>query len=93
MFPNRNKASFHVDTYNDPALALSELKPGFYDLLLVNINMPEINGFEFSLKTMEVDVNPRICYISSGLINQAALREQYSSLSCISSIINATTHS
>jgi DNA-binding response OmpR family regulator len=78
---NRTKASFHVDTYNDPALALSEFKPNFYDLLLVDINMPKMNGFEFAIKIMEIDVNPRICFMSSALINQEALREQYPLLS------------
>jgi DNA-binding response OmpR family regulator len=43
--------------------------------------MPKMNGFEFSTKVLEVDANPRICFVSSGLINQEALREQYLNLS------------
>ena len=43
--------------------------------------MPKMNGFDFCLKVLEQDVNPRFCFMSSGLINQEALREQYSSLS------------
>jgi DNA-binding response OmpR family regulator len=78
---NGNRNSFHVKAYNDPILALSEFKPDLYDLMLVDINMPEMNGFEFALKVMEVDANPRICFMSSGLINQEALREQYPLLS------------
>jgi len=35
-----------VYTANDPVVALSEFKPNFYDLLLVDINMPHMNGFE-----------------------------------------------
>lgn len=42
-----NKTSFHVNAYNDPLLALSEFKPDFYDLMLVDINMPKMNGFEW----------------------------------------------
>jgi DNA-binding response OmpR family regulator len=76
-----NKSSFQVNTYNDPLLALSEFKPGFYDLLLVDINMPKMNGFDFCVKVLEIDINPRVCFMSSGLINQEALREQYPSLS------------
>ena len=76
-----NKISFHVNTYNDPLVALSEFKPDFYDLLLVDINMPKMNGFDFCVKVFEVDINPRVCFMSSELINQEALREQYSSLS------------
>ena len=76
-----NKSSFQVNTYNDPLLALSEFKLGFYDLLLVDINMPKMNGFDFCVKVLEIDINPRVCFMSSGLINQEALREQYPSLS------------
>ena len=76
-----NKISFHVSTYNDPLVALSEFKPDFYDLLLVDINMPKMNGFDFCVKVFEVDINPRVCFMSSVLINQEALREQYPSLS------------
>jgi DNA-binding response OmpR family regulator len=76
-----NKISFHVNTCNDPLVALSEFKPDFYDLLLVDINMPKMNGFDFCAKVLEIDINPRVCFMSSGLINQEALREQYPSLS------------
>ena len=76
-----NKISFHASTYNDPIVALSEFKPDFYDLLLVDINMPKMNGFDFCVKALEIDVNPRVCFMSSGLINQEALREQYPALS------------
>ena len=62
-------------------LALSEFKLDFYDLMLVDINMPKMNGFDFCVKILELDANPRVCFISSGLINQEALREQYPSLS------------
>lgn len=43
--------------------------------------MPKMNGFEFAAKVLELDANPRVCFMSSGLINQEALREQYPSLS------------
>jgi DNA-binding response OmpR family regulator len=76
-----NKTSFQVDAYIDPLVALSEFKPDYYDLMLVDINMSEMNGFDFSMKILDLDVNPRFCFMSSGLINQEALREQYPSLS------------
>jgi DNA-binding response OmpR family regulator len=76
-----NKVSFHVNAFNDPLVALSEFKPDYYDLMLVDINMPKINGFDFCVKVFEVDINPRVCFMSSGLINQEALKEQYPSLS------------
>jgi two-component SAPR family response regulator len=48
---------------------LTEFKINFYDLLLVDVNMPEMNGFEFSEKILELDLNVRICYISAGEMN------------------------
>jgi DNA-binding response OmpR family regulator len=78
---NHNKIFYKVYPYNDPSLVLSEFKPNFYDLLLIDINMPKMNGFELSTKILEIDINPRICFMSSGQINQEALREQYPTLS------------
>jgi CheY-like chemotaxis protein len=78
---NNENNLFKVYTYNDPLEGLSQFKPNFYDLLLVDINMPKMDGFEFSAKILELDVNIKICFMSSGLINQEALREQYPSLS------------
>jgi CheY-like chemotaxis protein len=72
---------FQVYAYDDPLLALSEFKLNFYDLLLVDVNMPKVNGFEFSEKILELDLNVRVCYISAGEMNIEALREQYPSLS------------
>jgi CheY-like chemotaxis protein len=76
-----SKIFFQVYAYDDPLLALSEFKPNFYDLLLVDVNMPKVNGFEFSEKILKLDVNVRVCYISAGEMNIEALREQYPTLS------------
>ena len=34
---------FVVDTFNDPLLVLSNYRAGIYDLLLINIKMPQMN--------------------------------------------------
>ena len=44
-------------------------------------NLIKAVGFGFSSKILELDVNVRICFMSSGQINQEALREQYPMLS------------
>jgi CheY-like chemotaxis protein len=76
-----NNTFWKVYTYNDTILALAEFKPNFYDLLLVDINMPKMNGFEFSRQILEIDVNVRVCYITAAEINLQALREQFPTLS------------
>jgi two-component system, OmpR family, response regulator ChvI len=48
---------FMVDSYSDPTLALSNFKPGLYDLLLLDIKMPKINGLDLYQKMKEIDSN------------------------------------
>jgi two-component SAPR family response regulator len=69
-----------VHTSNNPVIALSEFKPNFYDLLLVDINMSQMNGFELCEKILVIDINVRICFMSSGEINRKTQREIYPSL-------------
>jgi len=69
-----------VYTSNNPVVALSEFKPNYYDLLLVDINMPHMNGFQLSERILAIDINVRICFMSSVEINREALREIYPSL-------------
>jgi two-component SAPR family response regulator len=78
---NNSNKRIEVYTYNDPAIALSDFKPNFYDLLLVDINIPQMNGFELGEKILAIDVNVRICFMSSVEINREALREIYPALS------------
>ena len=72
---------FEVYTYNDSLDALLNFKPSFYDLLLIDINMPNMNGFELCTKILEIDLNVKICFITAGDINIDGLREVYPALS------------
>ena len=36
---------FHVETFNDPDLALKRFKPNFHALVLIDIMMPKMGGF------------------------------------------------
>ena len=76
---NNDDANKRIEVYtsNNPVLALSEFKPHFYDLLLVDINMPHMNGFELCEKILAIDINVKVCYMSSAEINRDALREIY----------------
>ena len=73
--------SFDIYAHTDPLEALSTFKPHFYDLLLLDINMPQMNGFELCKRILEIDVNVRICFITAGDTNIEALREVYPTLS------------
>ena len=72
---------FEVNTFNNPLSALSQFKPSFYDLLLVDINMPDMNGFELCTAILKIDVNVKICFMSAGEVNHEAVREIYPTIS------------
>ena len=56
---------FLVDSFTDPTLALSNFKPGLYDLLLLDIRMPKMNGFELYQNMREIDSNVKICFLTA----------------------------
>ena len=71
---------FIVDIYNDPLIALSKFKTDLYDLLLVDIRLPNVDGFELYDKIRNMDKRIKVCFISAYQMNYLALRDQYSGL-------------
>jgi CheY-like chemotaxis protein len=56
---------FQVESYTDPTLALSNFRPGLYDLLLLDIKMPEMSGFDVYQKMKEIDSNIKVCFLTA----------------------------
>ena len=46
-------------------------------LILTDIYMPNMNGFQLCEKILELDVNIRVCFMSAFVVNIQALREVY----------------
>jgi two-component SAPR family response regulator len=70
----------HVDTFNDPGDVISKYnnQPGIvYDLLIIDILMPTMNGFELYEKIKKIDNNAKVCFISAYRTYFEALREMY----------------
>jgi two-component SAPR family response regulator len=72
-------AGFIVNTYEDPLIALSNFIPRFYDLVILDIEMPKMNGIDLSRQILELDSNVKICFITAGEANIEVLRELYPS--------------
>ena len=71
---------FEVETSNDPAVVLSNYKPNYYDLLLLDIRMPAMDGFELYEKIKKSDNKVKVCFISAYDVDYNALREQFPTL-------------
>jgi DNA-binding response OmpR family regulator len=53
---------FEVETHNDPKKALSSFKPDYYDLIILDIKMPNMDGFELHREIKEKDPNAKACF-------------------------------
>ncbi len=59
------RGGFDVDAFKDPAEALAQFRAGMYDLLLIDIKMPQMNGFELYKRLVEIDDKPKVCFITA----------------------------
>ena len=54
-----------VDSFNDPILALNYYKVNFYDLVILDIKMPKMDGFELYTKIREKEPKVKICFLTA----------------------------
>jgi CheY-like chemotaxis protein len=59
------RSGFVVDVFNDPLSVLSNYKADTYDLLLLDIRMPHMNGFELYQKIKDMDSKVKVCFITA----------------------------
>jgi DNA-binding response OmpR family regulator len=67
---------FEVDTFNDPQEALSKYKPGSYDLVILDIKMPKMDGFELYHKIKKKDNNANICFLTASELYYEEFRKK-----------------
>ena len=56
---------FIVTTFNDPIEALSRFKPGLFDLLILDVRMPGMNGFQLYQKIRDIDDKVKVCFLTA----------------------------
>ena len=56
---------FKVDSYEDPRLALENFKPHYYDLVIIDSKMPQMNGFAFYRGVKALDKKIKTCFLTA----------------------------
>jgi CheY-like chemotaxis protein len=56
---------FDVDAFDDPESALKSFKSDFYALILIDIMMPKVSGFELYERLKKIDPNIKVCFLTA----------------------------
>ena len=56
---------FKVDSFTDPISALDNYQNNFYDLVILDIKMPKMDGFQLYIKIKEKDPKVKICFLTA----------------------------
>src|SRR6266496_6042018 len=67
---------FKVDFYDDPLLALQNFKSNSYDLLLLDIKMQVMDGFELYKKLLRIDDKVKVCFITANEMYRDSFRNK-----------------
>ena len=59
------QGGYEVDIFNDPLVALSSFRPDIYQLLILDIKMPNMTGFELYRKIRDIDSKAKVCFITA----------------------------
>jgi DNA-binding response OmpR family regulator len=71
------QCGFFIDVFNDPGEALINFKAEYYDLILLDIVMPKMNGFELYQEINRIDRNVKVCFLTAYEASYETLRRQF----------------
>jgi DNA-binding response OmpR family regulator len=67
---------FEVDTFNDPRKALSNFKPNYYNLVVLDIKMPGMDGFELNNELQKIDDKVNVCFLTASELYYKEFRKE-----------------
>jgi DNA-binding response OmpR family regulator len=67
---------FKVDTFNDPEKALSNYKPGNYELVILDITMPKMDGFRLYDEIKKKDQIAKVCFLTASELYYEEFRKK-----------------
>lgn len=68
---------FAVDIFNDPQAALASFKPGHYDVMIIDIRMPKLNGFDLYRELKKRDEHVKVCFLTAFEIYYEEFRKMF----------------
>jgi len=56
---------YEIDSFTNPISALSSFKSNTYDLAILDIKMPKMNGYELYEKIKNIDHKIKVCFLTA----------------------------
>lgn len=72
-----------VHSYTDAITALRNFRSGFYDLVLLDIKMPKMNGFELYKEISRIDPKVKVCFLTASEKYYEAFRREEEEINAI----------
>ena len=66
---------FEVDPFNDPVLVSETYKSNYYDLVILDIKMPKMDGFQLYDRIRQKDRKTKICFLTASEMFYESLRQ------------------
>jgi two-component system, OmpR family, response regulator ChvI len=60
---------YEIHAFSNPKKALGSFEKDMYNLIILDIKMPKMNGFEFYEKLRNIDSKVKVCFLTAGEIN------------------------
>jgi DNA-binding response OmpR family regulator len=73
-------SGFKVDTFSKPVLALENFKNGLYDLVILDMKMPKMDGITVYQEIRKLDDKVEICFLTAGDVNYEVFAKEFSTL-------------
>ncbi len=74
------ESGFNVESYEDPFYAIENFKINSYALVILNIKMPRINGFQLYRELKKKAKKVKICFLTAGEVHYGAFRDIFSAV-------------
>jgi CheY-like chemotaxis protein len=71
---------YSVDTFDDPVQALSNFQAGRYDLILLDIKLPNMSGLELYARIAKIDGNANVCFLTASEPYYEQIKSSYPAL-------------
>jgi DNA-binding response OmpR family regulator len=77
------QSGFLLDVFNNPQTALINFKPDYYDPILLEVMMPQMNGFELYQEIKKKDKNVKACFVTAYELYYESLKKEFPKLDAV----------